>query len=281
MKSIKNLCVMAVLVACQSLTAQIATPAASTSAKFEQRVGLTDIKVDYSRPSAKGRKVFGGIVAYDTWWRTGANQASKLTFGDDVTVEGKLLKKGDYTLITKPTASGPWTVNFYKFETGNWSSYTEKTPDAALMISPKMVSNHVETFTMGIANIENTKATLLIEWEKLQLPINFTVEVDKPVMAAIDKVMAGPSGSDYYNAGSYYHDAKKDLNKALEWVQKANAMDKDRFWQLRKESLILADLKRYKEAITVATKSKELAATANNQEYVKMNETSIAEWTKM
>jgi hypothetical protein len=264
------------------INAQINTPAASTSAKFEQRVGLTDIKVEYSRPSAKGRKIFGtgGIITNDSLWRAGANQATKISFSDDVAVEGKSLKKGDYAILIKPVAVGPWTVNFYKYETGNWGSYVKKAPDAAVMVAPKMLTNNVESFSMGINNIENTKATLLIEWEKTQLPINFSVEVDKVVMAAIDKVMAGPTGGDYYNAGSYFHDAKKDLNKALEWVQKANAIDKDRFWQLRKESLILADLGRYKEAIAVATKSKELATTANNQDYIKMNVESIAMWLK-
>lgn len=269
------------LVTILSLNAQITTPAASPSCKIEQKVGLTEIKIDYSRPSAKGRKIFGsdGVVSFGNFWRTGANNVTKISFSEDVTVEGVALKKGDYGLLTKPGQSS-WVVNFYKFDGTNWSAYIEKTPDVSVTVVPNMSGNFVETFTMDIANIETSKATLVISWEKTMVPVQIGVEVDKVVMASIEKVMAGPSSNDYYNAASYYHDSGRDLEQALEWVRKATKVPNPKFWQVRKESLILADLGRYKEAIEAAKLSKELASAAGNDEYVKMNDVSIAEWMK-
>lgn len=263
------------------LTAQISTPAASPSAKLEQRVGLTDIKVDYSRPSAKGRAIFGddALVSYGNFWRTGANSATKISFSDEVTVEGQPLKKGDYAILTKPGKTS-WMVNFYKYDQGNWSSYIEKAPDASLTVMPKMNGVNVETFTIDINNIESNKAVLQLLWDKTIVPIKIGVEYDKTVMSNIEKVMAGPSTNDYYAAASYYHDSGKDLEQALEWIKKANVGDNPKFWQVRREALILADLGRYKEAIAAATLSKDLATKADNQEYVKMNEKSIMDWSK-
>ncbi len=268
---------------CTSLiSAQISTPAASPSAKIEQKVGLTDIKIDYSRPSAKGRAIFSGkdpLVPYDNLWRTGANSITKISFSDDVNIEGQSLKKGDYGILTKPSASS-WAINFYVYEGSNWSTYITKTPSLSVNVVPKTTNNHVETFTIDINNIETSKATLMFYWEKTVVPVNFSLDVDKAVMANIEKVMAGPSTNDYYNAASYYHDSGKDLEQALEWVRKATKTDAPKFWQVRKESLILADLGRYKEAIEAAKLSADLAKKADNQEYVKMNEKSISDWMK-
>jgi hypothetical protein len=264
------------------LRAQITTPAASPSAKIDQKVGLTDIKIDYSRPSAKGRMIFGSkepLVSYDNLWRTGANSTTKISFSDDVIIEGQSLKKGDYGILTKPGAS-LWAINFYVYEGSNWSAYITKTPALTVSVTPKTTANHVETFTIDINNIETSKATLLFSWEKTVVPVNIAFDVDKAVMANIEKVMAGPSTNDYYNAASYYHDSGKDLEQALEWVRKATKSESPKFWQVRKEALILADLGRYKEAIEAAKLSADLANKAENQEYVKMNEKSIADWTK-
>ncbi len=279
---LRNLLAGGFLAISMMANAQIVTPAASPSAKFETKVGLTDIKVDYSRPSAKGRMVFGdakSLVPAGEVWRTGANSITKVSFSDDVMVEDKQLKKGDYGILTKPGAAS-WDVHFYKYDGSNFSTYVPKTPDAIVTVKPKMVNHHTETFTIDVNDIKDNKANIVISWEKTMVPIGVTVEVDKVVMASIDKVLAGPTANDFYNAGSYYHDSKKDLNKALEWVRKATSVAEPRFWQVRKESLILADLGKYSEAIAVAKKSLELATKADNKDYVKMNEASIAEWMK-
>jgi hypothetical protein len=263
------------------VNAQIMTPQPSPMSKIEQKVGLTDVTVEYSRPSAKGREVFGenGIVPYGAVWRTGANAATKISFSDDVTIEGKDLAKGTYALLSKP-GNDKWDFHFYTFDSPGYGTYLEKTPDLVVTVMPKKIGHNFETMLIDFSNFSTSETVMSINWGMVHVPLNIGVPTDAKVMASIDKVMAGPSAGDYYTAGSYLHDAGKDLSKALEWVQKATHGENPRFWQVRKEALILADLGRYKEAIDVANKSKDLAAAVDYDEYVKMNEKSIAEWTK-
>jgi hypothetical protein len=280
---IKNLLFAAFVASTLGAGAQIVTPAASPTAKFEQKVGLTDVKIEYSRPSAKGRTVFGdakSLVPFGEVWRTGANSISKISFSDSVTLDGnKGLKKGDYGILSKPGMDS-WDIHFYKYVDGNWSGYVSRTPDQIISVKPKKLANHTETFTIDLNDLTTDMAHLVMTWEKTSVAVPIKVEVDKIVTASIDKVLAGPTPSDYYAAGSYYHDSKKDLNKALEYVRKATTGANPMFWQVRKESLILADLGRYKEAMEVAKKSLELATKAGNKDYIKMNEESIAMWMK-
>lgn len=280
MKNLKFAILSLVFLASVQLNAQIKTPAASPSATVMQTVGLTDVTVEYSRPSAKGRTIFAseGLVPFGKVWRTGANGITKVTFSDDVTIEGKELAKGSYGVLTMPSAN-IWAVHFYAYDKSNWSSYTEKTPDLVVNVTSKKIKESVETFTIGLANVSSTSADLEISWENTVVPVKIGVEVDKTVMAAIEKTMAGPSTGDYYAAGQYYHESGKDLKQALAWVQKATQVDEPRFWQVRREALILADLGMTKEAIMAAKKSLELATAAGNDDYVKMNEKSIAEWS--
>ena len=261
--------------------AQVRTPAASPFSKLTQMVGLTEVTIEYSRPSVKGRTVFAenGLQPYGEWWRVGANQATKITFSEDVKVGGKDLKAGAYAILAKPTASD-WTVNFYKYETGNWESYREKDPTVSLMVKPTKLNDMVETFDIDVNNITNSDATIDLRWEKTKVSIPLSTMTDKQVMASIERTMAGPSGNDYYAAASYLLSEKKDLPKALEWVQKANSMGEPRFWMVRTEALILAELGKTKEAIAAAEKSKKLAQEAGSAQYVSMNEESIKEWSK-
>jgi len=259
--------------------AQIATPSASPTAELKTRVGLTDVTILYSRPSMKGRAIFGKeVVPFGTAWRTGANSATKLSFSEDVKLGGAELKKGDYALLTVPGAS-EWKVMLHKYDGTNWSAYVEKTPAATFMAMPKMLAEPVESFTIDVNAYTSESASIDLSWEKTRVSLPLNVNTDAKVMAAIDKLMAGPTPADMYAAGAYYHDAKKDLNKALEWVQKGNAAN-SQYWTLRKEALILADLGKKAEAIAVATRSLDMARKAGNDEYVRMNEASIAAWKK-
>lgn len=267
-----------------SLAAQINTPASSLGATVTQTVGLTEISVEYSRPSKKGREIFGkkGLVPYDALWRTGANAATKITFSTDVEVEGKELKKGSYAILSTPGKDN-WAVHFYAYEGGSWAAYKEKTAVATVSVeSVTMKKTEIETFTIDFIDLQDAgKATLTFNWDDLQVPVKINTNVEKTVMKNIETFLAGPTADDYYKIGAYYHDANKNLETALEYVRKATNGDNPRFWQLRKESLILADLKRYDEAIAVAKRSLELAEKAKNDDYVKMNEESIKAWGKM
>lgn len=262
--------------------AQIQTPSPSSSAKVEQRVGLTDVVIEYSRPSKKGRTIYGDLVPYDKAWRTGANSATKITFSDDVVVGGAAVAKGSYAIITKPGMKS-WTFMLYPHNSTNWSSYLESdvkpitfTTEAITM--PKGIN--VETFMMGFDNVTYDGADMYLLWDNVYVPVSIKVDTDKTVEASIAKVMAGPSAGDYFSAASYYLNAGKDLNKALEWINKSIDMGNDKFWVLRSKSLIQAALGDKKGAIMTAQKSLEMAKEAKNDDYIKMNTESIAEWQK-
>ncbi len=260
---------------------QITTPAASPFSKVDQKVGLVDVSVEYSRPGKKGRDLFGqgALVEYDKLWRTGANAVTKINFSDDVTVNGSDLKKGTYAILTTPGESS-WKVHFFTYESRGWGSYAEKTPDLTVDAKSSMRNDEVESFTINFNNFKSDGADMEFVWGKTSAMVTIGVATDAAVMANIENVMAGPSTNDYYNAASYYHSEGKDLNKALEWIRKATQVENPKFWQVRREALILADLGKMEDAIATAKLSKELAMKAGNDDYVKMNEASIKEWMK-
>jgi hypothetical protein len=286
MKKVQLLLVFALFLAAQSF-AQIKTPAPSPTAKVSQMVGLTEFNLEYSRPSMKGRTIFGSgegaLVEYGKWWRTGANRATKLSFDTDVTIGGSEMKKGTYAILTKPGAE-KWTVNFYEYKSGSWSSYKEAEPKASFEVKSGKMPMEIETFTIMFGGFGQGTAKLHMMWEKTMVSMAIDTKVDAMVMKNAEKVLAGPSANDYYALGSYMYDSGKegkDLEKALEYVQKATKVEKPRFWQVRKESLILAKLGKYKDAIKAAKKSLALAEEAKNADYIKMNKNSINEWKAM
>ena len=263
--------------------AQIKTPQASPSAKVEQKVGLTDVALEYSRPGVKGRTVFGELVPFGKLWRTGANANTKITFSDDVKIEGQELKAGSYAIYTKPTAT-TWEVYFYN-DTKNWGTpqkWDDTKVAAKATVNANKLSSSVESFTISIDNLKNDAAVITIAWEKTSVAIPFSVPTDKKAVASIEKVMGGASAADYFSAARYYLEGDKDINKAKTWIDKAIDMTKDkpRFWYLRQQSLIYAKTEAKKEAIAIAKESIMLAEKAGNADYVKMNKDSIKEWSK-
>ena len=277
--------VLATIIASYVLNAQVKTPQPSPHSTLTQVVGLTDVTVDYSRPSAKGRVIFGDLVPFGKLWRTGANANSTVTFSDDIVINGTTLKKGKYALFTTPKAD-MWEVVFYT-DTDNWG-----TPDnwdankAAVLVNvdPVAINNAVESFTISVGNITNDSATLDIAWEKTMVSVKFNVPTQKTAMASIDKTLAGPTAGDYFSSGQYFFQSNGDMNKALEYVNKAISMAKAGedvpFWQLRQKSLIQAKLGDKTGAIATANLSLAGATKAKNNDYVKMNTDSIKEWSK-
>jgi len=261
-------------------SAQIKTPAPSPSASFTQMVGLTEVSVEYSRPAMKGRTIFAkdGLVPYGEIWRTGANQATKITFSTDVKVGGADLKAGSYAILTKPMAD-KWTVMFYPYESGSWPSYVEKTPAAEATAKVMKTSITTGSFMIGMDDLHNNGGTLFMTWANTGAAVDIEVPTQKMAMASIDRALAGPGANEYYAAASYYHSEGQDLKKAHEWVKKANA-DSPMFWTLRLQSQIEADLGMKKEAIATAKKSLAMAKEAGNMDFVRMNEANIKKWSK-
>ena len=264
--------------------AQIQTPAPSPFQKTEQKVGLTDVTLEYSRPGMKGRKIFGGLEDFGKVWRTGANENTKLTFSTDFMVDGKTLKKGTYALYTIP-GEKTWDVILYTDATnwGNPRKWDESKVAAKVTVTPIEMPMDIETFTITFDDLTNSSAVLGIMWERMYVPFKFEVPTDKMVSSSIQKIMAGPSANDMYGAAVYYLEAGKDINQAKEWIDKAVVMTSDspRFWYLRQQSLIHAKAGNKKTAIAAAKKSLELATKANNAGYIKMNKASLKEWGAM
>ena len=268
------------IVASLSLEAQINTPAPSPSSKLVQMVGLTEVVVDYSRPSMRGRKVFGDLVPYGKLWRTGANAYTKISFNTDVTIAGSEVKSGTYSIFTKPGAK-EWEVFFYTDIDGGGtpSNWDESKVVAKATVPVYPIEMPIETFTITIDDLTSTGANLGIMWEQVYVGVPIEVPTDAAVMKSIDKIMSGPGAGDYYAAAVYYLSEDKDIKKAKEWMDKAMAMTENpAYWQLRQQSLILAKAGDKKGAIEVAKKSLAKAKEAGNADYVKMNEDSLKEW---
>lgn len=277
----KKLVLLVFVFAAVFATAQIETPQPSPASKLEQKVGLTDVTVEYSRPSMKGRKIFGDLVPFGQVWRTGANANTKITFGDDITINGDTLKAGSYALYTRPNAD-KWDVIFYK-KSDNWGA--PRTLNDGLIaltatVPVQKIPMPIETFTISFDDMKDDQAVLGMMWENAYVGVPFNVPSAAKAEASIKKVMAGPSANDYFNAANYYMNADKDLNQALTWADKAIKLRPNAFWMVRGKALILAKMGKKKEAIATAKQSLELAKKAGNQGYVKMNEASIAKWSK-
>lgn len=281
----KIIYLLAMMVATWAIEAQVKTPQPSPKSVLTQTVGLTEVVVDYSRPSAKGRTIFGDLVPFGKLWRTGANANSTVSFSDDVVINGATLKKGKYAIFTFPKAD-MWEVTFYT-ATDNWGTpenWDEKKVAVQLNVDPIQLGNHVDTFTIGIGNITNDSATLDISWEKTMASVKFTVPSNAMAMASIEKTLAGPTAGDYFSAGQYLLQSNGDLNKSLDYLNKAIAMNKPGtdvpFWYLRQKSLVQAKMGDKAGAIATAKLSLAGAEKAKNDDYVKMNNDSIREWSK-
>lgn len=269
-----------------SLEAQIQTPAPSPFSKLEQKVGLTDVTVEYSRPGMKGRKIFGDLVPFDAIWRTGANQNTKITFSDDVIIKGKELKAGTYAIYTRPNEA-VWEVFFYT-DTENWGNPQEWDASkvaATVKVETMEIPMPIETFTITIDDMHNNGATLGMMWENTYVGVDFVVPTVDKAIKSIEDTMANKTdltANDYYAAGSYYFDEGMNMEQASEWVEKAVEMDGGKsYWMMRTQSLIYAKLGDKKAAIEAAKKSLAAAQAAGNQDYVKMNKDSLKEWAGM
>jgi hypothetical protein len=264
------------------IEAQVKTPAPSPKCTVTQMVGLTDVTIEYSRPSMKGRTVFGDLVSYGKLWRTGANKNSIITFSDDVIIKGQTLKKGKYAIFVTPKVD-MWEVIFYT-DTENWGTpenWNEKNVALITNVDTKILSAPVESFTIGINNLDNNFAHLEFAWEKTYVALKFEVPTQKTAMASIEKALAGPTAGDYFSSAQYFYQSNGDMNKALEYVNKALELNKEKpFWYTRQKSLIQAKLGDKKGAVETAKISLDAAVKEKNDDYVKMNNDSIIEWSK-
>jgi hypothetical protein len=231
------------------LQAQINTAAPSPTAEFKQRVGLTDITINYSRPGVKDRVIFAndGLVPFGQIWRTGANAATTIEFSEDVVFGGKDVAKGKYAMYTIPGAEA-WSVMLYSDLSlgGNVSAYDEEKEVVRVSAKPEEMSFSLETFTIDIGHVRDNSAMLGFVWEKTYVPVEIKVHTDAQVKAQIDEFVSNPMGqiaSNYLNAGWYYYNKGENLDVAAGYMKKgvehSNSPFKF-FWMNRAAEVIAA-----------------------------------------
>ncbi|WP_281225345.1 DUF2911 domain-containing protein [Flavobacterium aquiphilum] len=278
----KILFVLTFIIAPFIVEAQLKTPQASPKATVFQTVGLTDVEIVYCRPSARGRAVFGNLVPFGKIWRTGANENTTISFSDDVLIDGKVLPKGKYALYTVPKIES-WEIIFYS-TTNNWGNpevWNEANVVLRTTVKEDALVKPVESLTIGISSLDANFGYLDIEWENSSVSMKFEVPTQKNTMDNIEKVLAGPTSADYFSAAQYVYQSNGDNAKALNYIDKAMDMSTEKpYWYTRLKSLIQARSNDFKNAIETAKLSLGAAEVAKNQDYVKMNKESIAEWSK-
>lgn len=282
----KSLLIVVLAAMCLVAEAQVQVPAASPAGSVSSTIGLTDVKIEYFRPRLKGRKIFGAkdvMYPYGTIWRTGANSGTKISFSDDVKVEGIAVPKGEYLIFTWPGAT-EWTVSLYKdLKLGGNTNAYDKTQEAAnFKVKAEKLAKKVETFTISIDDIaaDNKSAKVRLIWENTAVPFTISTEYDDKVMASIETYTKADAGTkvnpnNYFQAAVYYLENGKDLNKALEWINLALESNPTAFWILHQKARIQKALGDKKGATETATASLNAAKEAKNRDYQNMNEELI------
>lgn len=259
--------------------AQLKTPASSPSQTIKQDFGLSSIELSYSRPGVKGRKIFGDIVPYGNVWRTGANNATTLTFGDEVTIGGTKIPAGKYGLLSIPDKKS-WTLIITKqTDVTSPAAYKPEMDVVRITADVARMKSAAETFTMQFVNVKPSSCDLQIMWDKSAVTLPISTEIDSKIMANIEQAMKGDKPP-YFQAAMYYMENGKDLNQSLAWFNKAVEAQPNAFWVQHQWANCLAKLGKVSEAKTAALKSKELAAEAKNDDYVKLNDKLLKELGK-
>lgn len=276
----KQLAAAALMLIGFTAQAQLKTPAPSPLQTLDQAFALSNIKIEYSRPSAKGRVIFGDLVPFGKIWRTGANASTKVTFGEDVKIEGKPLTAGTYALYTIPNKDS-WDIMFYKDLKlgGDVAAYKVENEVLKVTVKPSVLPFKMETFTMNVADITSNSANIVLVWETTRVELKVTADIDATIMKNIEKTVINDSRP-YYAAANYYYDNDKDLKLAKEWAGKAFTANPKAYWIAHLEAKICLKMKDYAGAIAAAERSRALAVEDKDDTYIANNDKIIAEAKK-
>lgn len=259
-----------------SAGAQLKTPAPSPTQTIKQDFGLSSIELSYSRPGVKGRTVFGDLVPFGKVWRTGANQATTLTFGEEVMIGGKKIAPGKYGLLTIPSKNNWIIIVTKQTDVTSPAAYKQDMDVVRVESKANKLDDNVETFTMQFANVKAGSCDLQVMWDNTMVSLPITADIESKVMSQIDQQM-NKDNRPYFGAAMYYLETGKDLNQALAWFDKAVELQPKAFWMHHQRANALAKLGKKEEAKAAANKSMELAKEAKNDDYVKLNEKLLAE----
>jgi len=251
-------------------------PAPSPLGTLKQRVGLTDIEISYSRPSAKGRPVIGGLLPYGQVWRTGANGRTTISFSTPVKLNDKEIPAGKYSLFTIPGEQN-WTIMLNKNTTGNALAY-DASNEVARIESPAVeIGANIETFSIMINDIRDDSARIDLVWEHTAVPIHLTLDLVSTLQPQIEKAMSGENANRYaYQAAMFYYDHNLDMQKAKTWIEAATKAN-ETYYNVNLKARILAKLGDKEGAIAAAKRSSELASKSEGAGgYLKLNEDLIS-----
>ena len=250
---------------------QLTTPQPSPTANIKQNFALSNIEISYSRPGVKGRKIFGDLVPYGKVWRTGANNATTITFGEEVMIGGKKVPAGKYGLLSIP-GEAEWTFIITKqTDVTSPADYKQDQDVVRITAKPQTLPFSIETMMINIDNIKSNSCTIGLVWDNVFAGFDVTSDVESKVMAQIKNAMENDN-KPYFNAALYYIDNGKDLNKAIEWLDKAYAQNSEAFWVLYQKARAQKMLGKKTDAMATSNKSIEIAKKAKNDDYVALNE---------
>jgi len=268
--------------------AQINPPKASPFTTLEQEFGLSKITVEYSRPSAKGRVLFGeqvngksALVPYGRIWRVGANESTKITFLSDVVIDGQDLQKGSYALYAFPEEE-EWQVVFHK-NTTHWGDgrldYNSQDDALRIKIIPLKTLDFQENFLISFDEITHNEITMIWKWGNTKVSIPIQIDTESIMQAQIEeKLLNSPTAQTYYEIARYYQEQGILQVESLGYIDMALNLGGDTYYFYRVRSLLLADLEKYSEAIKAAEISSKLASKENKDEFIRLNANNIKEW---
>ncbi len=275
MKKLMTALVLFCLVAAQSQAQSLKTPPPSTPQFVRQDFGLSNIELSYSRPGKKGRTIFGDLVPFGKVWRTGANGATTLTFGDDVQIGGTRVPAGKYGLLSIP-GEKQWTLIITKqLDVTSPGAYKPDQDVVRVSATVEPLANSLETFTIQFDNVSPNSCDLVLSWDKTSVTLPIKEEIDAKIMAQIDEAF-NKDNHPYFAAATYYMENGKDLNKALGWFNKATELNPTAYFIFYQKARCQAKLGKNQDAIATAQKSMQLAKDAGNPDYVALNEKLIA-----
>jgi hypothetical protein len=260
--------------------AQVKMPAPSPVQTIRQEFGMGRIELTYSRPSARGRKVFGDLVPYGKLWRTGANAPVKIVFTEPVALCDKKVDTGTYVLYTIPGEES-WVVIINK-GLDNWGidGYKESEDVVRCTVPASRLKQPVETFTMQFGQIKPESCTLDMMWEKQAISLPITTNIKDKLRAQIESAMTGDK-KPYWQAAQFYNEYDKNLPKALENVSKAVEANPKAYWIMLYKAKIQKEMGDVAGAMQSATASRALAKEEGNDDYVKLNDDLLKELKKM
>ncbi len=262
-------------------------PQPSPKSTLQQRVGLTDITIEYSRPSARGRMVFPEVVPPNKLWRTGANMNTTIEISTPITIQGKSLPIGKYSVFTIP-GEDMWQVIFNrKNDHPGTNGYDEKNDVLRAEVKTSRIDQPIETFTIDINDLRTSSASMVLTWQNTRVSVPFEVEVASVAKANIDEALTNAEDADkwkvYRSAAGYYHNNNIEGEKALEYINLSIEGKSDSWYSHWLKAEILASQEDYKGAIKAAKESKNVGETAAKEsgetfEYSALIDEGINTW---